>query len=75
MNYPTITNSEEDEISSTEEDAELCYCRSLDMGRMVACDNANCKIKWYHFECVGLYKNPEGSWYCPSCFIFENVTK
>lgn len=74
VNLDTPTDCE-DSDSSTEEDAELCHCRSQDLGRMVACDNTECKIKWYHFECVALHTNPEGSWYCPSCVIFENVTK
>lgn len=66
-----ISQDSVESLSSTEEDAELCHCRRQDMGEMVACDNKQCKTKWYHFECVGLYKNPEGLWYCPSCLIFE----
>lgn len=73
VSLTNLTNSEE-ENNSTDDDAELCHCRTHDNGEMVACDNMDCKIKWYHFECVGLYKTPEGLWYCPTCIIFENVT-
>ncbi|XP_037031249.1 PHD finger protein ING1-like [Bradysia coprophila] len=68
------SNSVSEEAASTEEEEydldALCHCRSPEYGQMVECDDANCKIKWYHFDCVGLTKSPEGLWFCPSCIIF-----
>ena len=43
-----------------------CLCRQGEHGRMVACDNPNCTIEWYHYKCVGITKKPKGKWYCPS---------
>ncbi|KAG4080081.1 hypothetical protein HA402_014521 [Bradysia odoriphaga] len=73
----TTTNNSVSEEAAAAEDEELdtnalCHCRSPEYGQMVKCDEANCKIKWYHFECVGLTKSPEGIWFCPSCIIFGN---
>jgi hypothetical protein len=34
---------------------------------MVACDNPECPIEWFHFACVGLTEQPKGKWYCPEC--------
>lgn len=28
-----------------------------------------CKIGWFHLECVGLIAAPEGEWYCSDCIV------
>lgn len=28
--------------------------RRISFGSMVACENPDCAIEWFHFECVGL---------------------
>jgi hypothetical protein len=33
---------------------------------MVLCDNVNCKIGWYHFECLDMDEAPD-FWLCPAC--------
>lgn len=51
-----------------EENAEVyCTCRKVSYGDMVACDGKNCKIEWFHYECVGITEEPKGAWYCPDC--------
>ena len=40
------------------------WCGGGDVGKMVACDNSNCNIIWFHFKCVGLVCKPRGEWYC-----------
>ncbi|KAJ1298834.1 hypothetical protein BS78_01G484100 [Paspalum vaginatum] len=53
-----------------------CYCNQVSYGEMVACDNPNCKIEWYHFSCVGVKEHPKGKWYCPSCVgLFQKKRK
>lgn len=47
----------------------LCSCRE---GPMVACDNVQCRIEWFHFYCVGLQEIPAGDWFCNEC-ICSNV--
>jgi len=44
-----------------------CICNRVSFGEMVGCDNADCKVEWFHFECVGLTNPPKGKWYCPDC--------
>jgi len=39
-----------------------CYCRQGEDGRqMIGCDNHNCPYQWFHFECVGLSRQPRPS--------------
>ncbi|EGC34523.1 hypothetical protein DICPUDRAFT_48259 [Dictyostelium purpureum] len=44
-----------------------CFCNRVSFGEMVGCENPDCKIEWFHFECVGLTSNPKGKWFCPDC--------
>ncbi|KAL0094625.1 hypothetical protein J3Q64DRAFT_1715113 [Phycomyces blakesleeanus] len=44
-----------------------CYCQQVSFGEMVACDNEECDIEWFHIECVGLKVPPKGKWYCKNC--------
>ncbi|KAA3485482.1 PHD finger protein ING1-like [Gossypium australe] len=52
-----------------------CLCNQVSYGEMVACDNPNCKIEWFHFGCVGLKDQPKGKWYCPDCAAVKNRRK
>lgn len=45
----------------------FCICRQIAFGEMIACDNGNCEIEWFHFPCVNLVANPMGEWWCPTC--------
>ncbi|CAG9464463.1 unnamed protein product [Pedinophyceae sp. YPF-701] len=44
-----------------------CLCNRASYGDMVCCDNDDCPIEWYHFGCVGLTEEPQGTWVCPQC--------
>ncbi|KAK3819783.1 MAG: inhibitor of growth proteins N-terminal histone-binding-domain-containing protein [Benniella sp.] len=44
-----------------------CYCQQVSYGEMVACDNADCEIEWFHLSCAGLKAPPKGKWYCKDC--------
>jgi len=44
-----------------------CVCQKVSYGEMVACDNPDCKVEWFHFACVGLEAKPRGKWYCEDC--------
>lgn len=35
--------------------------------QMIGCDAPDCKIEWFHLNCIGLKESPEGSWYCSQC--------
>lgn len=46
-----------------------CYCKRISYGEMIACENQDCPIEWFHFGCVGLTpeNRPKGKWYCKEC--------
>lgn len=49
------------------DDTKYCYCQKVSYGDMVACDNANCKGQWFHWDCAGLISEPPGEWLCRDC--------
>ncbi|CAI6361054.1 unnamed protein product [Macrosiphum euphorbiae] len=51
-----------------------CLCDQVSYGEMIGCDNPDCSIEWFHFECVELIKKPKGKWFCPIC-ITDRVKK
>lgn len=44
-----------------------CLCAQVSYGDMIACDNKDCSIQWFHFCCVNLSTKPKGRWFCPNC--------
>ncbi|KAK9349262.1 hypothetical protein V1522DRAFT_396073 [Lipomyces starkeyi] len=44
-----------------------CICDDVSYGDMIACDDKNCKIEWYHLGCVNMKRPPRGEWICPLC--------
>ncbi|KAI9469430.1 inhibitor of growth proteins N-terminal histone-binding-domain-containing protein [Coemansia mojavensis] len=44
-----------------------CYCQQVSYGEMVACDDDNCEIEWFHLGCVDLKAPPKGQWFCRDC--------
>ena len=53
------TNDEDDQI--------YCYCHREEHGKMIECDNKECKIGWFHFACVDIRRAPRGQWFFPDC--------
>ncbi|KOS20744.1 Chromatin modification-related protein YNG2 [Escovopsis weberi] len=49
------------------DDKKYCLCHNVSYGDMVACDNDSCPYEWFHWSCVGLKSEPNGTWYCPVC--------
>ncbi len=67
-------DDDEEEEESAEADADAddrkyCTCRSVSYGNMVACDNDDCPYEWFHWQCVGMTKEPIGKWYCEECRV------
>jgi hypothetical protein len=46
---------------------KYCMCNQVSFGRMIACDNPQCPIEWFHFACVKLEEEPKGKWFCEKC--------
>jgi len=58
----------DDNAANSSQGSELfCYCRGPEEGSMIACDNHQCKIEWFHQSCLKLNAIPRGKWYCPDC--------
>lgn len=50
-----------------------CICRQQDDGRnMILCENDQCMIQWFHFDCIGIDVAPENDWYCQNCALIMN---
>lgn len=56
---------------------KYCVCNQTSYGDMVACDNEECPIEWFHYPCVGITAAPKGKWYCPKCaaLMSRNIWK
>jgi PHD-finger len=54
-----------------------CYCHKVSFGEMIACDNPECAIEWFHFGCVGISvdNRPKGKWYCDECMALKKAGK
>ena len=52
-----------------------CKCRQVAFGDMIACDNEDCAIEWFHFQCVNLTKMPRNKWLCSDCARLKKLEK
>uniref|UniRef100_A0A7S3XEX9 PHD finger protein ING n=1 Tax=Picocystis salinarum TaxID=88271 RepID=A0A7S3XEX9_9CHLO len=59
----------ESELLIDPNEPRYCSCNGVSYGDMVACDNPDCPVEWYHFGCVGLApgSDPPDTWFCPLC--------
>jgi len=67
-----ITQGSSKESNTADADTDLygkisCYCKQPEFQKMMACDNPECPIKWFHYKCVGLKCTPKRRWFFPSC--------
>ncbi|GAX74808.1 hypothetical protein CEUSTIGMA_g2255.t1 [Chlamydomonas eustigma] len=73
----TLVEEEDDGTSllplHAENEPLYCYCQKPSQGEMVACDNEECALEWFHYECVGLKAAPVGEWLCPDCAKVANA--
>ena len=44
-----------------------CYCGLGEEGEMIACDDDDCPIVWFHLDCLKIDTVPDGNWFCPEC--------
>ena len=69
--YEPVNKAESDEslTSSSKADSseKFCYCKGIEEGEMIACDNAECAVEWFHTRCLRINSVPKGKWYCPDC--------
>ena len=61
-------NAPEDvDMEEASDDTKYCYCQDVSHGDMIACDNADCRIQWFHWSCTGITAEPDGEWLCRDC--------
>ena len=61
------TTSFQESSEESDDGDTYCLCKSFKPRIMVACDNPQCLIEWYHLSRDGLTVEPDGDWYCPFC--------
>ena len=56
-------------LLADDKEPKYCICKRISFGEMIACDNPDCPIEWFHFSCVGMTpeNRPKGQWFCPDC--------
>ena len=63
-----LTHSLEPEPGSSTCTKKLyCVFQKPQSGKMIGCDNPDCKIEWFHYNCMGIKRAPKGKWYCSNC--------
>ena len=64
------------EESPKSNNRKWCYCNEDESGDMIACDNDQCVIQWFHLTCLRISKEhiPTGKWYCPDCRKIKNYS-
>ncbi|KAL1297237.1 hypothetical protein AAFC00_004799 [Neodothiora populina] len=60
---------EEEEEEDDPNEPRYCYCGRGSWGEMIACDNPNCTMEWFHLTCTGLRSVPADNvkWFCDMC--------
>ncbi|ELQ74675.1 Chromatin remodeling protein, contains PHD Zn-finger [Trachipleistophora hominis] len=53
--------------ANKDRDGAPCYCGKDVNAKMIACDDPNCRIEWFHLSCIGISQPPAGKWYCREC--------
>ena len=70
--------ADEDEVDEAEDGDEpkYCYCGQGSFGEMIACDNDDCPMEWFHLGCTGLRAVPgdNGKWR-DICRLMDLLTK
>lgn len=66
-----------DEIPIDPNEPTYCLCGRVSFGEMIACDDDECEIEWFHYECVGLTAplKSKAKWYCPACTAKRNKAR
>ena len=75
---PSLTaaiNAGTNQSTDSELSKKWCYCSGDESGKMIACDNDNCPIQWFHTECLKICRIPKGKWYCPDCQTNKKTLK
>ncbi len=65
VSFEVNSSQKDSQDCATSEKIEYCYCKGPDEGSMIGCDNPECSIEWFHWDCLS--STPKGKWFCPDC--------
>ena len=54
-------------VATDDTEEKFCYCQQPAHGDMIACENEQCPLEWFHLDCVHMTEAPDGEWYCTNC--------
>ncbi|KAI3481433.1 hypothetical protein L1887_56135 [Cichorium endivia] len=64
---PVVVRPDVSDMPDDPTEPRYCYCDQISFDQMVACDNDDCPIEWFHYACVGLDQQPKAEWFCRFC--------
>ncbi|KAF8558431.1 hypothetical protein OG21DRAFT_1504175 [Imleria badia] len=69
LTIPAQPLTAEPSVPADPNEDRYCYCNQVSFGTMIACDNTECKLEWFHLGCTGLLEVPskKTKWYCREC--------
>ncbi|KAG9695481.1 hypothetical protein KCU95_g4614, partial [Aureobasidium melanogenum] len=64
-----VVDEDEGEEGEDGDEPKYCYCGQGSFGEMIACDNDDCPMEWFHLGCTGLRAVPGDNvkWFCDVC--------
>jgi hypothetical protein len=54
-----VVDEEEADEGDDADEPKYCYCGQGSFGEMIACDNDDCPMEWFHLGCTGLRAVPD----------------
>ena len=65
---PEIVTCRLKQDNDSDKENQVYYtCQKHSAGWMIACNNRQCKHKWFHYKCVGIKQASKGDWFCIDC--------
>ncbi len=62
-----ISDVDDNSLDIETNEPVYCICKRIAFGDMIACDNEDCPVEWFHYPCVNLTRKPKNSWVCSLC--------
>jgi hypothetical protein len=59
-----VADEDEGEEGEDGDEPKYCYCGQGSFGEMIACDNDDCPMEWFHLGCTGLRAVPGDNGEC-----------
>ncbi|KAI5200212.1 hypothetical protein E4T38_06636 [Aureobasidium subglaciale] len=71
-----VVDDEEIEEAEDPDEPKYCYCGQGSFGEMIACDNDDCPMEWFHLGCTGLRAVPgDNGEYPDRLGLMQKLTK